>query len=107
MKAKPTNPKRLKTVQPTAQDLDTAAKIAGIFSAGELVELLNNKWRFAWINFRAGLYRGIGTTVGVGLAIVILGYLVVLLGGLPIVGNFINDINQNLPTTSTQQNKSY
>ena len=72
-------------------------KLAGLFSASEFVELLENKRKFAWLNFKAGVYRGIGGVVGVALTIVVIGYLVYLLGGIPIIGNFIRDIQTNVP----------
>ena len=90
----------------TTADIDNAARVAAIFSASELVELINNRWRFAWINFRAGLYRGVGTTVGVAGTIVVISYLVVLLGGVPLLGNFLKDINQSVPIGTTQSPSS-
>ncbi|MEI7818579.1 MAG: DUF5665 domain-containing protein [bacterium] len=78
----------------SAEEIDNAARVAAIFSSSELIELINNRWRFAWINFRAGLYRGVGTTVGIALTIVLISYLVILLGGLPYIGDFVRDVQQ-------------
>ena len=93
---------RSKSVTYTKAEIDQATKIAEIFSASELVELINDRWRFAWINFRAGFYRGVGTTLGIATVVVLIGYLVVILGGVPGVGSFIKSIRDSVPTTSTQ-----
>ena len=88
--------------KPTKQvtDLDELKKVAGLFSATEFVELLENRRKFAWLNFRAGIYRGVGGVVGAALAIVLISYLVVLFGGLPYIGNFFHDISNSVSTTS-------
>lgn len=84
------------------EDIDQAAKVAQIFSASELIELINSRWRFAWINLRAGFYRGVGTTLGVAVVVVLISWLVIILGGIPYIGDFIKDINNGVPTSSTQ-----
>lgn len=48
------------------------------------------------------MYRGIGGVVGVALAVVLIGYLVVIFGGVPWVGNFVNDLNDNVPKPTVQ-----
>jgi len=83
-------------------DIDRAAKVAQIFSASELIELINNRWRFAWINLRAGFYRGVGTTLGVAVVVVLISWLVIILGGVPYIGDFVKNINSSVPTSSTQ-----
>jgi Zn-dependent membrane protease YugP len=89
-----------------AQELDAAERAAGLVGAEEFVNLLNDRWRFAWLNFRAGIYRGIGLTIGVALIIVLLGWLVTVLGGIPYIGDFVREVQQSAtaqPTTSQQK----
>lgn len=81
-----------------AQELDAAERAAGLVGAEEFVNLLNDRWRFAWLNFRAGLYRGVGLTLGVALVIVLLGWLVTVLGGIPYIGDFIRDVQESATT---------
>lgn len=60
----------------------------------EYVNLLENPWRLMYINFIAGLARGVGIAIGFTIlgAIVLyfLRYLVML--NLPLIGGFIADI---------------
>lgn len=84
-----------------AQELDAAERAAGLVGAEEFVGLLNDRWRFAWLNFRAGIYRGIGLTVGIALAIVLLGWMVAVFGGLPYIGDFVRSVQENATTQTT------
>ena len=83
------------------QALDASERAAGLVGSEEFVNLLNDRWRFAWWNCRAGVYRGIGLTIGVALIIVILGWAVTVFGGLPYIGDFFRAI-QETATTSTK-----
>ncbi|MCC7543845.1 hypothetical protein IT415_04090 [bacterium] len=91
---------RSKQTQLQKDDIDQAARVAQIFSSSELIELINNRWRFAWINLRAGFYRGVGTTLGIALVVVLIGYLVIILGGVPYIGDFIKSIDNSVPTST-------
>lgn len=74
-----------------------ADKVAGLLAFDAMIELVQSKKKFFWLNFMAGIWRGIGGIMGAALAIVLLGYIVSLLGGLPLLGNFLRDIQQNVP----------
>ncbi len=72
---------------------DLAVKIEKMKLA-EYVQLLNRPWRLMYINFIAGLGRGVGIAVGFtilgALVLYLLKYLVVL--NLPWIGGFIAEI---------------
>ena len=61
---------------------------------GEYVELLNNPWKLFWVNFIAGLARGVGIAIGgtvlVALLLYILSRIAVL--NLPLISDFIAEI---------------
>lgn len=67
----------------------------------QYLELLNNKWRFVWLNIMAGIFRGLGMAVGAtvvfAVLINILGYIIEM--NLPLisdwVANFIKMIEAN------------
>ena len=95
-----------KSVATKAQELDAAERAANLVGAEEFVNLLNDRWRFAWLNFRAGIYRGIGLTLGVALVVVLLGWLVAALGGIPYIGDFVREVQQSATTqTAAPQQK--
>lgn len=49
-----------------------------------------------WRSFLAGLLSGLGATIGVSVIIVLIGYLIRHFGGLPVVGNWLNDLGRVL-----------
>lgn len=55
-------------------------------------ELLNQPIRLAWMNFKTGFLRGFAGVFGAAVAILILGFLVTKLGGLPYIGDFFRSI---------------
>lgn len=60
----------------------------------EYVGLLNNPWRLLWVNFLAGLGRGVGIAIGGSLLVTLLLYLLSQLAvlNLPLIGDFIVEI---------------
>lgn len=60
----------------------------------EYIELLNNPWRLFWVNFIAGLARGVGIAVGGSLLVALLLYLLsqIAILNLPLIGDFIAEI---------------
>lgn len=60
----------------------------------EYIELFNQPWRLMWLNFLAGLARGVGIAIGgtilAAAVLVLLSRLAIL--NLPIIGNFVAEI---------------
>lgn len=77
---------------------EEADKMAGLLAFDSMIELVQSKRKFFFLNFMAGLWRGVGGVVGVALAVVLIGYIVSLLGGLPLFGGFLRDIQNNIPS---------
>jgi hypothetical protein len=90
----PQRKNKAQDVEATRSDAD---KIAGLLAFDAMIELVQTKRKFFWLNLSAGLLRGVGAVLGAALAIVLLGYIVSLLGGLPLLGSFLRDIQQNVP----------
>jgi len=60
----------------------------------EYVALLNNPWRLFWVNFLAGLARGVGIAIGGSLLVALLLYLMsqIAVLNLPLISDFIAEI---------------
>ncbi|MFZ5943862.1 MAG: DUF5665 domain-containing protein [Bacillota bacterium] len=60
----------------------------------EYVELLHNPKRLLWINFIAGVARGLGTAIGFSILFAIMLYFLqkLVMLKLPVIGDFIADI---------------
>ena len=55
-------------------------------------ELLHKPAKMFWLNFRTGFTRGFAGVLGAAVAIVVIGFLVVHLGGAPLIGEFIQKV---------------
>ena len=78
---------------PKPANKDTA-KVADSLGLDNINELLGDSKKLWWLNFKTGLIRGFGGVLGAALAIVIIGFLVAQLGGLPLIGEFFKKIGE-------------
>ena len=63
-------------------------------SIDSVLELTQNPHKLAWINFKAGFLRGLGGILGAAVAVVLIGFLVAYLGGIPWIGSIIQKIGE-------------
>jgi len=75
-------------------------EVNSVISLDQVLELLSDKKKLYWLNFKAGFIRGFAGVLGAALAVVLLGYLVASFGGLPIIGDFISQLGQGYQTTT-------
>ncbi|MBA3678735.1 hypothetical protein H0W80_00850 [Candidatus Saccharibacteria bacterium] len=59
-----------------------------------ITELLQSPKKLFWLNFRTGFTRGFAGVLGAAVAIVAVGIIVALFGGLPYVGSFLQKIGE-------------
>ncbi|NLG33493.1 MAG: hypothetical protein GX550_08245 [Syntrophomonadaceae bacterium] len=62
----------------------------------EYIQLLENPYRLLYVNFLAGLARGLGTAIGFTLLAAVLIYFLqrIIMLNIPLIGDFIADIVQ-------------
>jgi hypothetical protein len=63
-----------------------------LVSLDGILEILKNKKKLFWLNFKSGFVRGFAGILGAALAILFVGFLVTYLGGVPMIGDFIKQI---------------
>ncbi len=76
------------------RELDAAVGASSKVSMSDFIELLNSPKRLAWLNFYTGFIRGLASVIGAAIAIVLIGAAVTYLGGIPLIGEFIQKIGQ-------------
>lgn len=69
-----------------------------LVSLDGILETLKNKRKLLWLNFKSGFVRGFAGVIGAALAIVLIGFVVAKLGGLPVIGEFIKQIGDAVKT---------
>ena len=59
------------------------------------MEKAYGSWKYlAGRSFVAGIFTGLGATVGVAIVLLIIGYILKWLGVIPVVGDFFKQLNQ-------------
>lgn len=69
--------------------------IEGLISA--IDKAYHNPGKLAARGFLMGLMSGLGATVGVAIVVGILGLLIRQFGGLPVIGDWLNELGRILP----------
>jgi hypothetical protein len=83
-------------------------EIIKIFEAGgvvEYLEYLQSGKRLLWINFKAGVAKGFGITVGATVVLGLLVWVLTMLMGLPIVGEYFSNAQEYI--TEYQESTNY
>ncbi len=78
-----------------SQFKDSAATNALALDA--IAELLHSPRRLFWLNLKTGFIRGFGGVLGAAVAVVLIGILVAIFGGLPYIGGVVKSIEQAVP----------
>lgn len=72
-------------------------EVVKVFEAGGVVdflEYLQSGKRIMWVNFKAGVARGLGVTVGMTLVIGVIVWVLTMLVDLPLVGRYFAEARQ-------------
>jgi hypothetical protein len=83
-------------------------EIIKIFEAGgvvEYLEYLQSGKRLLWINFKAGVAKGFGITVGATVVLGLLVWVLTMLMGLPVVGEYFSNAQEYI--TEYQESTNY
>jgi len=71
-----------------------------LVSVDGVLEMVNNPKKLLWLNFKAGFVRGFAGVIGAAIAIVLIGFLVAKLGGIPLIGDFLKSIGDAIKSAS-------
>lgn len=59
---------------------------------------LANPWRMMWVNFIAGIFRGLGAVIGASVVIAIMVWLLSLFVNTPLIGKYARQVEQEIQT---------
>ncbi|MGB0845455.1 MAG: DUF5665 domain-containing protein [Thiolinea sp.] len=60
------------------------------------VAYLSNPWRMMWVNFVAGVFRGLGAVIGASVVIAIMIWLLSLFVNIPLIGKYADRFGQEI-----------
>jgi len=83
-------------------------ELVKVFEAAGVVdylEYLQSGKRIMWVNFKAGIAKGLGITIGMSMVLGIVVWVLTMLVDLPIIGEYFGDIEQYV--TEYMDNTNY
>jgi len=57
---------------------------------------VSSPWRLIWVNFVAGIFRGLGAIIGASLVIALFIWVLTLFADLPLIGNYFAQIKSTV-----------
>ncbi len=70
----------------------------------EFVKYLSSPWRIVWINFIAGIFRGLGILIGMTVVVAILIWMITKMVDFPLIGEYFLDLKNMLENFSPNGN---
>ena len=80
-------------------------KVLNAADVVEFLEYLKSGKRVFWVNFRAGVAKGLGVTVGMTLILGVIAWVLTMLVDLPLVGEYFQDAKSYV--TEYAENTNY
>lgn len=63
-------------------------------SVENFVLYVSSPWRVVWVNFVAGIFRGLGAVIGASIVIAVIFWLLSLFTQVPLVGKYAKDVEE-------------
>lgn len=79
-------------VEKVKSHLSSIEKLFLQYNLRDVFMTMTNPKRLLWLNFVAGVARGLGLTVGTAIVLAILFFILKSFVSLPIIGEYINDL---------------
>lgn len=58
------------------------------------ISYVSSPWRIIWMNFVAGVFRGLGAVIGASIVIAVIIWLLGLFTQVPLIGRYVTEIDQ-------------
>ena len=56
------------------------------------IQYVSSPWRIVWVNFLAGVFRGLGALIGASIVLALIVWVLTLLVDVPLVGEYAKDV---------------
>jgi len=88
-KKEPKNPNDIVAAQKELRQIKKVLDGAGF---SDFVRYLRSPWRIMWINFWAGVFRGLGILIGMTVVVALLVWLLTKLVDFPLIGEYFEEM---------------
>ena len=60
------------------------------------IQYVSSPWRIVWVNFLAGVFRGLGALIGASIVLALIAWVLTQLVELPLVGEYAQDVKNTM-----------
>ena len=60
------------------------------------IQYVSSPWRIVWVNFLAGIFRGLGALIGASIVLALIVWVLTLLVDVPLVGEYAKDVKATM-----------
>ena len=69
------------------------------------IQYVSSPWRIIWVNFLAGVFRGLGALIGASIILALIIWVLTLLISVPLVGDYAKEVKTSI--TSYMKDTNY
>jgi len=62
----------------------------------DFIQYVSSPWRIVWVNFLAGIFRGLGALIGASIVLALIVWVLTQLVDVPLVGEYAKDIKESM-----------
>lgn len=70
------------------------------------IQYVSSPWRIVWVNFLAGVFRGLGALIGASIVLALIIWILTLLVDVPLVGEYAKDVKATVSSYVKETNYS-
>ncbi len=68
------------------------------------IQYVSSPWRIVWVNFLAGIFRGLGALIGASIVLALIFWILTMLIDVPLVGEYAKDIKSTIAGYAQETN---
>jgi len=85
-------PKNTKDIEAAQKELHNLKRILDGAGFSDFVRYLRSPWRIMWVNFWAGVFRGLGILIGMTVVVALLVWFLTKLVDFPLIGEYFEQM---------------
>jgi len=81
-----------KSVKKSTKPLSRREKQLAAEAMEYFIQYVSSPWRIVWVNFLAGIFRGLGALIGASIVLALIIWVLTLLVDVPLVGQYAQEV---------------
>ncbi len=93
-----------KNTKKNAKPLSRREKQLAAEAMEYFIQYVSSPWRIVWVNFLAGIFRGLGALIGASIVLALLIWILTLLIDVPLVGEYARNVKSTISGYAKETN---